>query len=303
MDDLRTLLRSRLALAATVTLACLGGGFGIALLSSSGPPSASAAATAPAHGHSRQAGVPGMSERELRAFETATLGPEHARQHAEMRRELRLRPEKPRPEPAERVQRAATIAAASGGHTRRDRELELRPCGHLPDRRDPCRAAAHREGDGLLLPAGTRVEELGRGLAVGPGHRGPHPEGPAALARSEGRCAQAGQHLVRRPDLHRRRGARGVRRQPRLRERTHRLEGPQQGLHVRSLRERRRGGVARAAGHGARALVPDRSAHGRWPHPDHERSRRDRHQQDGRGRGGLHPGPSARRHGVDQPDR
>ena len=113
MDDLRTLLRSRLALAATVTLACLGGGFGIALLSSSGPPSASAAGTAPAHGHSRQAGVPGMSERELRAFETATLGPEHARQHAEMRRELRLRPEKPSPEPAERVQRAATIAAAA----------------------------------------------------------------------------------------------------------------------------------------------------------------------------------------------
>ena len=115
MDALRTLLRSRLALAATVTLACLGGGFGIAQLSSSGPPSASAAGPAPAHGHSRQTGVPGMSERELRAFETATLGPEHARQHAEMRRELRLRPEKPRPEPAERVERAATIAAAAVG--------------------------------------------------------------------------------------------------------------------------------------------------------------------------------------------
>ena len=115
MDDLRTLLRSRLALAGTVAVACLGGGLGIALLSSSGPPSASAAGSAPAHGHSRQAGVPGMSERELRAFETATLGPEHARQHAEMRRELRLRPEKPSPEPAERVQRAATIAAAAVG--------------------------------------------------------------------------------------------------------------------------------------------------------------------------------------------
>ncbi len=39
-------------------------------------------------------------------------------------------------------------------------------------------------------------------------------------------------------------------------------------------------------------LVPDRGADGRRPHPDHERSGRERHQQDGRGRGGVHPGPT-----------
>ena len=31
--------------------------------------------------------MPGMSERKLRAFEMATLGPEHAAEHAEMRAE------------------------------------------------------------------------------------------------------------------------------------------------------------------------------------------------------------------------
>jgi hypothetical protein len=38
------------------------------------------------HAHSGDLGVPGMSERRLRAFETRVLGPEHAREHALMRR-------------------------------------------------------------------------------------------------------------------------------------------------------------------------------------------------------------------------
>jgi hypothetical protein len=38
------------------------------------------------HSHAGDLGVPGMSERELLAFETATLGPAHAREHALMRR-------------------------------------------------------------------------------------------------------------------------------------------------------------------------------------------------------------------------
>ncbi len=56
-----------------------------------------------------------MSERELRAFETATLGDEHAAEHAEIRRELRLHPPKPDPGGVERAQRAATAAAAAVG--------------------------------------------------------------------------------------------------------------------------------------------------------------------------------------------
>jgi hypothetical protein len=56
-----------------------------------------------------------MSEQELRAFETATLGAEHARQHAEMRRGLRLQPEQPSPEPTEQVRREAAVAAAAVG--------------------------------------------------------------------------------------------------------------------------------------------------------------------------------------------
>jgi Galactose oxidase-like, Early set domain/Bacterial Ig domain/Kelch motif len=57
---------------------------------------------APGHEHAGDLGVPGMSERELRAFETGTLGPEHAREHAQMRtaiREEEASPERVAPEP------------------------------------------------------------------------------------------------------------------------------------------------------------------------------------------------------------
>ena len=122
----RALLRSRLALAGVVAMLCLGAGLGAALVLS-GPSSAGSASAGPGlrsleaaapvapHAHGRQTGVPGMSERELRAFETATLGPEHAQEHAEMRRELRLHPPKPDPKGVAREQRAATAAAAEAG--------------------------------------------------------------------------------------------------------------------------------------------------------------------------------------------
>jgi hypothetical protein len=44
---------------------------------------------APAHTHSGSLGVAGMSERQLRAFETRVLGPAHAREHAVLRRAVR----------------------------------------------------------------------------------------------------------------------------------------------------------------------------------------------------------------------
>src|SRR6266545_4795496 len=54
-----------------------------------------ALATAPASAHGLRAGrpgdagVPGMSEHQLRDFETAALGPEHAAEHARLRTQIR----------------------------------------------------------------------------------------------------------------------------------------------------------------------------------------------------------------------
>ena len=89
--------RHRTALAAVVGAVCLFCGAAlIALLGGPGSESARAQqATAtpsdvlPNHAHAGNLGVPGMSERKLRAFETATLGPAHAREHALMRRAIR----------------------------------------------------------------------------------------------------------------------------------------------------------------------------------------------------------------------
>src|SRR5215208_8410181 len=68
----------------------------LALLSGPGsePAKAQRAAQTPSDAlpddpHAGDLGVPGMSERELRAFETATLGPAHAREHALLRRAAR----------------------------------------------------------------------------------------------------------------------------------------------------------------------------------------------------------------------
>ena len=62
-----------------------------------------------------------------------------------------------------------------GRHARRGRALGLRRDQDLPDRRDPRRAAAHRQGDVLLLPDGarsgrTRAEAYLWDPATGRGH-------------------------------------------------------------------------------------------------------------------------------------
>ena len=98
--------RSRPALAAAVGLACALAGFALVTLLGGGEgtqrlATASAAATpgtAALHperlaraGHGTS--VPGMTERQLRAFESATLGPAHAKEHAVIRAAIRRRDE------------------------------------------------------------------------------------------------------------------------------------------------------------------------------------------------------------------
>ena len=118
-DSHGTLLRSRPALALAVAIAFLAAGFGVASLpagseSARAPAQAkpqaalrAAPAQAPAHRHGRDLGAPGVDERELRAFETATLGPEHAAEHAAIRRAQR----EPSTDDVEPSQPVASIAA------------------------------------------------------------------------------------------------------------------------------------------------------------------------------------------------
>ena len=153
----------------------------------------------------------GMSERELRAMETATLGPEHAREHAMMRRARQAR------EPqasgggraARPTRRTAAADAAAAGDPARGRRAGRPPRRVLPI------VAIHA----ALLPTGKVMvfsyptypaAELLRGVALEPRRR-------VARCRRTRRLERApGQHLVRRPDLHRRRRAGRVRRQPRV---------------------------------------------------------------------------------------
>ena len=90
--------RSRRALALIVAMICLCTGAAmVTVLSGPGSEPARAQRAAaqtpsdalPDHPHAGNLGVPGMRESELRAFETATLGPAHAREHALMRRAIR----------------------------------------------------------------------------------------------------------------------------------------------------------------------------------------------------------------------
>ncbi len=116
---------SRLALAGIVGLVCLVASAAIATLAGGGASATSArakaerVAEAPAksirpHPHSRDLDAPGMAEKELREFETATLGPEHAAEHATLRRAMRLREANPvDPEPI-RNGRSVAAAAAVG---------------------------------------------------------------------------------------------------------------------------------------------------------------------------------------------
>ena len=190
-------------------------------------------------------------------------------------------------------------ALAPGGEDRRRRSpRRRRPVGrvsdrHVPGRRDPRGDAADGQGDDLLLPEEPAAEQR-PGLPLGPADRpGRHPhgaQGPAALAGPQGRHLEGGQHLVRRPDLHRRRRAGGVRRQPRVPgpdgKPADGLQGPEQGLHVRPLQR----DLARAAGHGSRPLVSDRHPAAGRPHPDPERLGRVGPRRHERGRRDLQPG-------------
>jgi hypothetical protein len=123
----RTSGASRVALAGTVGLVCLVTCAGIAMLLGGGASAttarakSAAVAKAPAesirsesirsHNHSGDLGVAGMSEQELRDFETVTLGPEHAAEHATLRRALRLREANPvDPEPTRNIARVAAAA-------------------------------------------------------------------------------------------------------------------------------------------------------------------------------------------------
>src|SRR5215213_5817081 len=90
--------RARATLAATVGAICLLAAAALAgLLGGAGSAESARAKrlaqtpsdVAPGHVHGADLGVPGMSERKLRTFETRTLGPAHAREHALMRRAIR----------------------------------------------------------------------------------------------------------------------------------------------------------------------------------------------------------------------
>jgi hypothetical protein len=93
----RPIERSRPTLALVVAVLCLLTGVAlVALAGGSGPEPARAQRAAeipsdvmPGHAHAGDLGVPGMSEQELRAYETATLGAAHSREHALMRRAVR----------------------------------------------------------------------------------------------------------------------------------------------------------------------------------------------------------------------
>ena len=105
-----------------MALLCLAsGGALVALLSGPGPAPARAQQAAetpsdvlPNHEHAGDLGVPGMSERKLREFETATLGPAHAREHALMRRAIREEEATPDSAAAEPKLAAADVAEDVG---------------------------------------------------------------------------------------------------------------------------------------------------------------------------------------------
>ena len=124
----------------------------------------------PAHTHSGSLGVPGMSEKELRAFETAVLGPAHAREHALLRKAARRGelPDERSPSPARRRGRRPGRRRPLDGAVLDPGDGRAR--GRAPDRQghvvlvseEPERPARRRR---------PRVSEHGAGVAVGSGHR------------------------------------------------------------------------------------------------------------------------------------
>ena len=170
---------------------------------------------------SGELGIPGLTERQLRAFERATLGPGHAAEHARLRRAERDGQLTPA-EPAVRagVQAAAALAGPPEQVGRWGTPFPIPVMG--------IHAAMLPTGKVMWFSYPQNPSRGGRewdcaehraGVAVGSGDRRYEACRSAVVARSRRRRAQAGQHLVRRPDLHRRRPVGGVRRQPGVLER------------------------------------------------------------------------------------
>ena len=114
-----------------------------------------------------------------------------------------------------------------------------------------------RQNSAAGVPLGSRPPARPQGLVD---------EGPAGVTK-------AGQHLVRRPDLHRRRRAAGVRRQPRLEGRPTAWKGLEPAS-TRSTRSARPGTSSRDMAHGRWYPTGVRMADGRIA--DHQRAGRDR---------------------------
>jgi hypothetical protein len=115
----RPVLSPRLALAGIVGALCLSGFVALlVVLGGTGPAPARAqqAAVSPSdpfagHSHGGDLGVQGMTEKQLRAFETSTLGPAHAREHALMRRAMRWEKDNPKATQLAEKRIAAQVAA------------------------------------------------------------------------------------------------------------------------------------------------------------------------------------------------
>ena len=194
--------------------------------------------------------------------------------------------EKPSPEKAEKIRRAASVQAAALGEPSEIGRWDFGARATFPI------VAIHA----ALLPTGKvmffsypQVPEWKNSAEAylwDPVTNDITRKDPPLWLDPKDGVEKPGQHLVRRAHVHGRRRAGGLRREPRLRERAHRLEGTQQGLHVQPVD----GDLEGAAGHGARPLVSHRRPDGRRPHSDHERAGRDRSQHDGRGHRDLHAG-------------
>ena len=156
---------------------------------------------------------PGSSERQLRAFERSVLGPEHAAEHARLRREKRTG----QLPPARRLSRSSVAAAAAlaGPPEQVGRwgapfsipvmaiHAAMLPTGKVMWFSYPKNPSLNHGGGRGQRP------EYRAGVVVESGDGRDKACRPAAVARPGRRTAQAGQHLVRRPDLHRRWAAGG----------------------------------------------------------------------------------------------
>ena len=194
-------------------------------------------------------GVSGLSEAQLRAWETKVLGPEHAAEHAALRRDARLHKNAPTgPVGGFRLYaRSATVAPEVGGRWNGRFDIPVMginaamlPTGKVlwyayPN--EPDSAPRRNEGWAVLWDPskGTGADAFKR---VDP------PVDPATGA--------AGQHLVLRNLVPGRRARAGDGRQPLLYQRPQQpVRGPEPGVHVQPVQR----DLDAAARYGPRPLV------------------------------------------------